>query len=219
MASPASSSAIPIRTASPAAQSHQGSPSLRADIRQIPRPGSGTPNRQLSSSFQQTSPAADRAVSISEAEKARIVRAHLPGLNPDLEGDDLPVFEEECAPTPSAVDESETYHKMLGGDVTHDLYKYASDQATRPIRRPRSASFTEGNQNRRGSHGSFQPPSLHAGDSADEDDPTLDIRNIRQPGGALRKVLQRCPGLKMRWQAFGGIICCGNRRRTQSPRI
>jgi hypothetical protein len=129
---------IPIPGASKSpSHSHQGSPS----VRQIPLPpasGSGTPQRHVSLSTSFQSGFADRSLSIdqvSEAEKARIVRRHLAGVKGDqeaveAEANDFPVFDEERSATPTSGskdpgDNPETYHKLLGGDVTHDRMLYA----------------------------------------------------------------------------------------------
>lgn len=120
--------------------------------------------------------------------------------------------DQKRAPTPEqqkeqASDfETPTYHKLLGGDVTHDLFKYASDIESRASDRPRSRSFTEGSTPMQG--GARRPSNaVHFGDNttivsteADleegeieegHEDPTLDIRAIREPGGFRRNYLHR----------------------------
>ena len=138
---------------------------------------------------------------LSEEEKARRVRAHLPSyavsgsvlpstsqpgqsLSHGAEDrEDFPFDEEPSRPASSPpipdVEEEITYHHSLSGDVTHDLFKYARDNEAKPIRRSRSVSFA--GTPRRGSVSS----------NTGEPDDDLDIRAIREPGGFRRNFLQR----------------------------
>ncbi|GAA95552.1 uncharacterized protein L969DRAFT_85241 [Mixia osmundae IAM 14324] len=157
-------------------------------------------------------PSASRPDEMSDAHKARILRMHLVNRSdqtspeastprrasdsnsqhserPKPKEDDYfsgnktdeidapPPAESSPAAAEEGVDpNSSTYHNLLGGDVTHDLYKWEQQAQQAQIRRPRSLSFSGAEERANG---------------GERIDPTLDIRNIREPGGFRRNFLHR----------------------------
>lgn len=155
--------------------------------------------------------------SLTEEEKAKIVKRHLvSGLSATRSGESSPRSNERLdfpvdssaqqstlsqaaeivqatrsqndSPAPPSESMPDTYHQLLGGDMTHDLYKYAADVENRPLRRPRSVSFSDLSK-RRGSMSSQQGGSSQI--EGDDDDPSLDYRAIRGPGGFRRNFIHR----------------------------
>jgi proton-coupled amino acid transporter len=110
---------------------------------------------------------------VPDEQKAKILRKHLPSPEPtsvqDGDGDGSSGPHDE---TPE--DENGSYHRLTGGDVVHDLYKW--EERARNGQLKRSASFDAATAD-------------HASDVSH--DPVLDIRNIREPGGFRRNFLQR----------------------------
>ena len=142
---------------------------------------------------------------ISEEEKARIVRRHLVVAPRDVDGKSrTSSHEREDFPAPGVVDDNDvespvvstdpseptvpTYHNLLGGDMVHDVYKYAQDAQQAPIKRPRSASFTSV---RAHFDSAINPSALdHAGGEEGED-PRLNVKSMLEPGGMRRNYIAR----------------------------
>lgn len=165
-------------------------------VQQIPLPAGYDRARSpeppsISSSFQNDLQGQGFSVDqLTDDQKARILRRHLVSrAEARREAPEGDYFEGVDAAEPPSTDErtandeeqgdeealASTYHQRLGGEVVHDLYRWEDRQNHQDLRRPRSASFTM----------------TRASSQQGGDDPTLDIKSIREPGGFRRNFIHR----------------------------
>jgi proton-coupled amino acid transporter len=104
---------------------------------------------------------------------------------------------------------------LQGGDITHDLYKWQRNALANASDSPHNLkrSKSAGQLSTLGDNASAFPAD-DAGDEShdafDDDDPTLDIRKIRTPGGFRRNYLHR-------QQVDNGSITGGNGSNSPMP--
>jgi solute carrier family 36 (proton-coupled amino acid transporter) len=112
---------------------------------------------------------------VPDEQKAKILRKLLPApestsVQDSGDGDKASGYHDDAA----SDENGSSYHHLIAGDVVHDLYKW--EERARNGQLKRTASYSA---------------LLPATDPETPNDPVLDIRNIREPGGFRRNFLQR----------------------------